>query len=184
MAGRFLAADRGGAATADAMDPNSWNRYAYAGGDSINLRDPHGSFRCSDCDDDGDNEDEDAPPDPFPSPTRRRKQPLKPIPSDFPECNPGNNAVTEMKLNFLVNHYDEAASAAADVQMDMGKTIDEGALTVMFLQWGSWERLRPEFESEVAKQLFRGSAGVYWFYTLFDGSSTAHGTDDKRLFPH
>jgi RHS repeat-associated protein len=40
--GRFLSPDPGGVRTADATDPESWNRYGYANGDPVNRRDRHG----------------------------------------------------------------------------------------------------------------------------------------------
>jgi RHS repeat-associated protein len=42
--GRFLSPDAGGSATADPADPQSWNRYAYAGGDPVNFNDPTGQY--------------------------------------------------------------------------------------------------------------------------------------------
>jgi RHS repeat-associated protein len=39
---RFWTPDPGGISTANASDPGSWNRYAYAGGDPINRLDPQG----------------------------------------------------------------------------------------------------------------------------------------------
>jgi RHS repeat-associated protein len=42
--GRFLTPDPGGQRTANPKDPGSWNRYAYAGGDPVNRRDPSGRF--------------------------------------------------------------------------------------------------------------------------------------------
>jgi len=42
IGGRFLTPDPGGARAADPTDPNSWNMYAYAGGDPVNFNDPTG----------------------------------------------------------------------------------------------------------------------------------------------
>jgi len=44
--GAFSSPDPGGAATADPKNPTSWNRYAYAYGDPINLVDPGGTAPC------------------------------------------------------------------------------------------------------------------------------------------
>src|SRR5579872_578191 len=41
--GGFWSPDPGGAATANPSDPNSWNRYAYAGNDPVNHLDPSGN---------------------------------------------------------------------------------------------------------------------------------------------
>ena len=45
--GRFRSPDPGGLGTADPSDPQSWNRYAYVGGDPINFNDPTGRSRLS-----------------------------------------------------------------------------------------------------------------------------------------
>jgi RHS repeat-associated protein len=44
--GMFLSPDPGGVRTADATDPESWNRYGYANGDPVNFNDPAGKFAC------------------------------------------------------------------------------------------------------------------------------------------
>jgi RHS repeat-associated protein len=43
--GRFLTADPGGMATADATSPTSWNRYAYVRADPVNYADPSGAIQ-------------------------------------------------------------------------------------------------------------------------------------------
>ena len=48
--GRFWSADPAGKKAADASNPTSWNRYAYAHGDPINLMDPNGTAPCGDAD--------------------------------------------------------------------------------------------------------------------------------------
>jgi len=45
-AGRFLSPDPGGMRTADASNPQSWNRYSYVYGDPINMFDPTGTYPC------------------------------------------------------------------------------------------------------------------------------------------
>jgi len=45
--GRFWSPDPGGLTTADPRNPQSWNRYAYAGGDPVNFNDPTGQFYAS-----------------------------------------------------------------------------------------------------------------------------------------
>ena len=44
VTGRFFSPDPGGIATADPMDPGSWNRYAYVQGDPVNHQDRSGLF--------------------------------------------------------------------------------------------------------------------------------------------
>ena len=46
--GSFWTPDPLGASAADPTDPNSWNMYAYAGGDPINFNDPDGTTACGD----------------------------------------------------------------------------------------------------------------------------------------
>jgi RHS repeat-associated protein len=46
QAGSFWTPDPGGIAAADPSNPLSWNRYAYAYGDPINMFDPTGTFPC------------------------------------------------------------------------------------------------------------------------------------------
>jgi len=43
-AGRFLSPDPGGMRTVDSSNPQTWNRYSYAHGDSVNAVDPHGTL--------------------------------------------------------------------------------------------------------------------------------------------
>jgi len=45
-AGRFYTADPAALATADLKNPTTWNMYAYANDDPVNLNDPHGMFGC------------------------------------------------------------------------------------------------------------------------------------------
>jgi RHS repeat-associated protein len=46
--GRFWSPDPLGTGAVDPTDPNSWNMYAYAGGDPINFNDPDGTAACGD----------------------------------------------------------------------------------------------------------------------------------------
>ena len=52
QAGRFFSPDPGGIKTADPSNPGSWNRYAYANGDPMNLKDPTGMIACDPEDED------------------------------------------------------------------------------------------------------------------------------------
>jgi RHS repeat-associated protein len=47
--GRFLTPDpyKAGSGSGDPANPQSWNRYAYAYGDPVNLYDPNGLFACN-----------------------------------------------------------------------------------------------------------------------------------------
>ena len=47
VTGRFLTPDPADASAADPTNPNSWNMYAYAGGDPVNFIDPDGLAPCS-----------------------------------------------------------------------------------------------------------------------------------------
>ena len=46
--GRFMTPDPSGLDATDVSNPDSWNMYAYVGGDPVNYSDPEGLLRCGD----------------------------------------------------------------------------------------------------------------------------------------
>jgi RHS repeat-associated protein len=140
--GRFNTADQYMALANGANDPStphSWNKYAYVLGDPINHTDRHGLFldaeQCI-----GDPEACEAEDWGSDGGAGYAADPTSPASdSAAPNCNPTGNAIIQNKINFISINYAGAVSVAADVQTDMGTTINTSALTVMFLQWGFWE---------------------------------------------
>jgi len=141
--GRFNTPDPYTASVGPA-DPASWNRYSYTRGDPINRFDPRGL----------EDEDPDSPDEPAPVGVRRPPPPKKPEPtSDFPECNPGGNATTEKKLNFIDDNFADALKAANSIeQSSPGSQVSATALATMFLQWSIGESGYPGDNAQVTAE--------------------------------
>jgi len=133
--------------------PQSWNRYAYVEGDPVNMYDPAGLegipvmtcwlggfpfwgggtfFWGTICDM------------AYSSLVRRPPQVAREPKTNYPECNPTGNPVTEMKLNFISNYYDDALDEANQIQLDLQQRdpkikVETSALATMFLQWSANE---------------------------------------------
>jgi RHS repeat-associated protein len=145
--GRFLSADQYQANTGGPGDPQSWNRYAYAGGDPVNRLDPSGLMSCEGggeggppgllCDPDpGDGGPPPRPnPDP-PDPSGPRGNGEK---SKFPRCNPTDNAVTEYKLNFIAALYTGAIAEADVIAVALNNGVDFNSLAQTFIEWSASE---------------------------------------------
>jgi RHS repeat-associated protein len=172
--GRFMSADRC-RQTAKANDSGSWNKYSYTRGDPVNRRDPSGT---DDCEADwcltvtGE-------PDPGGGGGQKgnpKNQGNDPV-SDYVQCNPGGNPTTEKKLNFIWNNYADAAAEAATVQSGVGKPIDTGALTTLFLQWSANESGYGVNPANAAENNFfgiqnpSGAAGLYGGTTVVCNSN-------------
>ncbi|SPF43492.1 hypothetical protein SBA4_3040001 [Candidatus Sulfopaludibacter sp. SbA4] len=125
--GRFMTPDPYRASGGPA-DPGSWNRYAYVGGDPINFRDPHGSWRCLGCGDDGGDDGGDGggdgggdPPGggtggggyrPLPDPgTPGGGNSSIPIPTNAPPC-AQNQALAGQALNNIVGAVGQVLSSS------------------------------------------------------------------------
>lgn len=122
--GRFNTADKS-TGSARLGIPGSWNRYAYVGGDPINLNDPSGldpycgpgliwdGEGCTDGPGGGSPPSgcfvacEPPPPDPDPGPDPGPGPSPSPG-SSPPPCNPGNSTVVANNLQFLVTNWDAA----------------------------------------------------------------------------
>jgi RHS repeat-associated protein len=146
--GRFLTADPY-RASGGPGDPGSWNRYAYTRGDPVNRYDPTGlldkQVLVADCltVDEGDSTSciiED-----FGTGSSANGD-TSDVVTDFPDCNPNGNHLTETKLNFISANWNAAATVASAAQSAVqgvtgnnNLTIDTTALATMFLQWPLWE---------------------------------------------
>jgi RHS repeat-associated protein len=145
--GRFNTADQY-MASGGPSDPGSWNRYAYVGGDPINGFDPTGEFL--------------EPPIDWTilSPVfafwgpQRPRGPAPPDPlTDFPECNPGGNATTEKKLNFINDNFADALNAANNFEQGApGSKVSATALATMFMQWSIGESGYPGDNAQVTAE--------------------------------
>jgi len=121
--GRFLTADpymanNGG--SGEPSDPGSWNRFAYVGGDPVNLTDPDGRFaHCPD----GTHSNgsvcliDDPGPPPFdtilPKPVVRRGGGGAVAPSvPYQQCNRSGNPIQTTDLQFIIANYAAAVQVA------------------------------------------------------------------------
>ncbi len=164
--GRFWSVDPSGHANPD--NPQSWNQYAYTGGDPVNFRDPTGRFSYNPddpcgpfgvwmgegCYNDGGGSGDGFSSDPDPPvlsyPGLGTGAPGSPILSpggiSFPKCNPSHSNTVAAQLVFVSSNYAAALAESATIQSQM-PTLSNGTqeqanqsnLTDAFLDWSAFE---------------------------------------------
>jgi RHS repeat-associated protein len=142
----------------DPSDPGSWNKYAYTRGDPVNRKDPWGLD-----DENGDNPDGgDGGGNPGPAPQGGRSPQPAPVRSNFnsafPPCNKTDNQGVENELNFIVNNYATAASAAQTVDSAFNTNITASLILAWAGQESTWGTNNP-FNGEDYNQ----ATGANWF---------------------
>ncbi len=120
--------------TPNANDSRSWNKYAYATGDPVNQRDPHGQFGCT-CDYPDPIDGEPGGPAGGPQKGNPGNQGNDPLPDPLdrwnslePDCQQGliaaisTGAANAAKIRLQV--LDRALASASTIQKAAGDTVD------------------------------------------------------------
>jgi RHS repeat-associated protein len=148
--GRFLSPDpyRAGTGTGDLREPQSWNRYAYVGNDPVNFNDISGLNKVlvptgGDCSFDGESMACAASYGIVDTGGATINGDIGgggSKGSEFPECNPKNDPLTEKELRYITADYKAALSVATSVVSSVSKSaVSTGGLATLFVQWSMWE---------------------------------------------